>query len=119
MGARGLGAGAITTVGAVAIFFVARLATAGVSSSDSALAGLALLDPLSVGIFMRERDGLAVVAAEVGRVSVAVSVVVTVAVTVAVAVAVAVGEAAVVEEIEHRRLTAKCMTPCTVNALVI
>ena len=88
MGARGLGAGAITTVGAVAIFFVARLATAGVSSSDSALAGLALLDPLSVGIFMRERDGLAVVAAEVGRVSVAVSVVVTVAVTVAVAVAV-------------------------------
>ena len=88
MGARGLGAGAITTVGAVAIFFVARLATAGVSSSDSALAGLALLDPLSVGIFMRERDGLAVVAAEVGRVSVVVSVVVTVAVTVAVAVAV-------------------------------
>ena len=88
MGARGLGAGVITTVGAVAIFFVARLATAGVSSSDSALAGLALLDPLSVGIFMRERDGLAVVAAEVGRVSVAVSVVVTVAVTVAVAVAV-------------------------------
>ena len=84
MGARGLGAGAITTVGAVAIFFVARLATAGVSSSDSALAGLALLDPLSVGIFMRERDGLAVVAAEVGRVSVAVSVVVTVAVAVAV-----------------------------------
>ena len=88
MGARGLGAGAITTVGAVAIFFVARLATAGVSSSDSALAGLALLDPLSVGIFMRERDGLAVVAAEVGRVSVAVSVAVSVVVTVAVAVAV-------------------------------
>ena len=90
MGARGLGAGAITTVGAVAIFFVARLATAGVSSSDSALAGLALLDPLSVGIFMRERDGLAVVAAEVGRVSVAVSVAVSVVVTVAVTVAVAV-----------------------------
>lgn len=84
MGARGLGAGAITTVGAVAIFFVARLATAGVSSSDSALAGLALLDPLSVGVFMRERDGLAVLAAEVGFVSVAVSVAVAVAVAVAV-----------------------------------
>lgn len=80
MGVRGLGAGAITTVGAVAIFFVARLATAGVSSSDSALAGLALLDPLSVGVFMRERDGLAVLAAEVGFVSVAVSVAVAVAV---------------------------------------
>ena len=79
MGARGLGAGAITTVGAVAIFFVARLATAGVSS-DSAMAGLALLDPLSVGVFMRERDGLAVLAAEVGFVSVAVSVAVAVAV---------------------------------------
>lgn len=83
MGARGLGAGAITTVGAVATFFVARLATAGVSS-DSAMAGLALLDPLSVGVFMRERDGLAVLAAEVGFVSVAVSVAVAVAVAVAV-----------------------------------
>lgn len=80
MGVRGLGAGAITTVGAVETFFVARLATAGVSSSDSALAGLALLDPLSVGVFMRERDGLAVLAAEVGFVSVAVSVAVAVAV---------------------------------------
>ncbi|RLS88448.1 MAG: hypothetical protein DWI10_09160 [Planctomycetota bacterium] len=82
MGVRGLGAGAITTVGAVAIFFVARLATAGVSSSDSALAGLALLDPLSVGVFMRERDGLEVLAAEVGFVWVAVSVAVAVAVAV-------------------------------------
>ena len=80
MGVRGLGAGAITTVGAVETFFVARLATAGVSSSDSALAGLALLDPLSVGVFMRERDGLAVLAAEVGFVSVAVPVAVAVAV---------------------------------------
>lgn len=82
MGVRGLGAGAITTVGAVETFFVARLATAGVSTSDSALAGLALLNPLSVGVFMRERDGLAVVAAEVGRVSVAVAVSVEVAVAV-------------------------------------
>lgn len=66
----------------MAIFFVARLATAGVSSSDSALAGLALLDPLSVGVFVRERDGLAVLAAEVGFVSVAVSIAVAVAVAV-------------------------------------